>query len=225
MTSGTGTCTSTVTWAGDVNYAEATLSHTTKASKIGQTISFTTSAPATEGYKGTFPVAASSTSGLAIAFSVATASKGVCAVGKSTTVSGVTSATVTMEEGTGTCTIDAKQAGNADYSAATEQPTSAIAQKVGQTIKFTKKAPSSATDNSTFTVSADSSSKLTVVLSVDAGSTSVCSLGTPTTVSDVTSATVTMLSGTGTCTIDANQAGNGNYNAAAQVSTSAAATP
>jgi hypothetical protein len=205
MTSTSGVCTSTVTWAGDANYAGATLSHTTTATKIGQTVSFTTSAPSTESYKGTFPVAADSTSGLTVALSVATASKSVCSL---------SGGTVTMLSGTGTCTIEANQAGNADYSAATEEHTSAAAQKIGQTISFTKKAPSTASYNSTFAVAADSTSGLKVVFSVDAASTGVCSL---------TSATVKMLSGTGTCTIDANQAGNADYTAAAQQQTSAAA--
>src|SRR5208282_4621490 len=58
---------------------------------------------------------------------------------------------------------------------------------------------------------------------VDAASTGVCSLGTPSVASGVTSAVVAMLSATGVCTIDANQAGNGNYDAATQQQTSATA--
>jgi hypothetical protein len=210
MTSATGTCTSTVTWAANADYTGATLSQTTKAYKSGQTISFTQSAPSTASYKGTFPVAASSTSGLTVAFSAS----GVCSLGTPTTVSGVTSATVTMLSGTGTCTIAAKQAGNTDYTAAVEKETSAAALKVGQTISFTKAAPSTASYNSTFAVAADSTSGLKVVFSVDAGSSGVCSL---------TGYTVKMLSGAGTCTIDANQAGNADYSAAAQQQTSATA--
>jgi hypothetical protein len=223
MTSGTGKCTSTVTWEADANYAAATLSQTTTATKIGQTISFAETAPSSASYKSTFPVAASSTSGLTVALSVAAG--GVCSLGKATTGSGVTSATVTMLKGTGTCTIDAKQAGNADYSAATEEQTAAAAQKIGQTITFTTPAPSSASDGSTFPVAADSTSGLNVTLSVDAGSTGVCKLGVQTVASGVTSATVTMLKGAGTCTIDAKQAGNGNYTAAPEQQTSATATP
>src|SRR5271157_6358912 len=128
-----------------------------------------------------------------------------------------------MLGGTGTCYINANQAGNGNYTAATQQQTWAAALKIGQTITFTTPAPSSASIHSTFPVAADSTSGLKVGLSVDAGSAGVCKLGTRTTVGGVTSATVTMLTSTGTCTIDANQAGNGNYSAAAQVSTSAAA--
>jgi hypothetical protein len=74
-------------------------------------------------------------------------------------------------------------------------------------------------------VAADSSSGLTVAFSVDAVSTGVCKLGTRTVAGGVSSAPVTMLKGSGTCTIDANQAGNGNYSGAPQQQTSAAATP
>ncbi len=223
MTKGTGACTPKVSWVTDANYLRASLTQTTTASKIGQTVSFTTGAPATASYKSTFPVAASSDSGLTVALSVAAGS--VCSLGPRTTVSGVTSAKVTMKGGTGTCYIDANQAGNSNYTAATQQQTWAAALKIGQTITFTTPAPSSASVNSTFPVAADSSSGLTVGLSVDAGSTGVCKLGPRTIVSGVTNATVTMLKSTGTCTIDANQAGNGNYSAAAQQQTSAAATP
>ena len=81
-------------------------------------------------------------------------------------------------------------------------------------------APASASYGSAFTVAAESTSGLTVVLSVDAGSSGVCSLGTPSVLSGVTSATVTMLNGAGTCTIDASQGGNSTYSAAAQQQTS-----
>ncbi len=225
MTSGIGVCTSTVTWAADTYYDGATRSQKTTALKIGQTISFTKAAPAKASYHSTFPVAADSTSNLTVALSVDAGSAGVCSLGVSKTVSGVTSATVTMLKGAGNCTIDAKQTGNGDYSAAAPQQTSAAAQKIGQTIKFTQKAPSSASYKSTFPVAADSTSGLRVALSVDVRSLGNCSLGGRKTVSGVTSATVTMLSSSGTCTLDANQAGNGNYNAAPQKQTSAKATP
>ena len=215
MLSGAGTCTIDANQAGNANYSAATQQQTSAtAQTIGQTISFTRPAPSIANYKSTFAVAADSTSGLKVVFSLDAGSTGVCSL---------TGRDVTMLSGTGTCTIDANQAGNANYSAATQQQTSATAQTIGQTISFTRPAPSSASDNSTFPVAAKSTSRLAVALSVDAGSTSVCSLGTPTTVSGVTSATVTVVSSTGTCTIDANQAGNGGYSAATQQQTSAVA--
>ena len=217
MLSGTGTCTIAAKQAGNTDYTAAVEKETSAAAlKVGQTISFTKAAPSTASYNSTFAVAADSTSGLKVVFSVDAGSSGVCSL---------TGYTVKMLSGAGTCTIDANQAGNADYSAAAQQQTSATAKTAAQTISFATNAPASASKNSTFPVAAKSTSGLTVALSVDAVSTGVCSLGTPTVVSGVTSATVTMLKGTGTCTIDANQAGNADYSAAAQRQTWAKATP
>src|SRR5207237_573121 len=56
MTSGTGTCTSTVTWAADASYNAATRSQTTTAEKITPTVTFT-GAPASAAYQSTFTVA------------------------------------------------------------------------------------------------------------------------------------------------------------------------
>ena len=193
-----------------------------QTSTLAQTISFTTAAPAIATYNSTFPVAAQSTSGLTVTLSLGSGSTSVCSLGTAGVAGGVTSATVTMLSGTGTCTVFAIQLGDATFNAAALQQTSATAQAIGQTILFTQEAPSNASYRSLFTVAAQSSSGLTVALSVDASSTSVCSLGTPSVASGVTSAIVTVLSATGTCTIDADQPGNNNYSAATQQQTSAA---
>src|SRR5204863_7470270 len=63
MTSGTGSCAATVTWAADDNYTAATRSQTTTAEKIAPTVTFT-GAPAKAAYLSTFTVA-SSTNGSA----------------------------------------------------------------------------------------------------------------------------------------------------------------
>src|SRR5207249_6578108 len=61
MTSGTGTCTSTVTWAADAIYDGATQSQTTTATKIDPTVTFT-GAPASAAYLSTFTVASTTNS-------------------------------------------------------------------------------------------------------------------------------------------------------------------
>src|SRR5207249_3305550 len=53
MTSGTGSCTSTATWAADANFNGATRTQTTTATKINPTVTFT-GAPASAGYRSTF---------------------------------------------------------------------------------------------------------------------------------------------------------------------------
>jgi sugar lactone lactonase YvrE len=194
----------------------------TQAGQTSQTVTFTQPAPASASYNGTFLVAAQSSSGLAVTLSVDSGSTGVCGLTPAV-AGGLTKGTVTMLSGTGVCTIFAIQSGNGTYSAAPLQHTSTAAQKLTQTITFTQPAPASASYYSAFTVAAQSTSGLTVTLSVDAGSTSVCSVGTSSVASGVTSATVAMLAATGICAIDANQAGNSNYSVAAQQQTSATA--
>ncbi|MGC0771315.1 MAG: MBG domain-containing protein [Candidatus Acidiferrum sp.] len=228
---GTGVDPITAIYSGDSNFnatgADAGSTATPlpqTVNQVSQTISFTTTAPANAAYNSTFPVAAQSTSGLTVTLSVDAVSSGVCSLGTSSVASGVTSATVTMLSASGICSIDANQSGNGNYSAAVQQQTSATAVLAGQTISFTTTAPSTASYSSTFPVAAQSTSGLTGSLSVDAVSTGVCSLGTSSVASGVTSATVTMLSASGICTIDANQSGNANYSAATQQQTSATAT-
>ena len=87
-------------------------------------------------------------------------------------------------------------------------------QKLDQTISFTSTNPSPATPNSpNYTPTATSTSGLTVAITLDASSTG-CTLTSG--VVDFTAA--------GTCVIDANQAGNASYNAAAQMQQSVTVT-
>src|SRR4029077_20790016 len=78
-----------------------------------------------------------------------------------------------------------------------------------QTISFTSTAPAAATvAGPTYTVTATATpSSLPVAFTIDASATSVCSI----------SGSTVSFTGVGTCVIDANQAGNANYNAAAAV--------
>ena len=81
-----------------------------------------------------------------------------------------------------------------------------------QTITFTTNAPASAAYNANFTVAATASSGLAVTFT----SSGSCSNS---------GATYTMTSGTGTCSVIANQAGNTNYSAATPVTKTTSATP
>ena len=86
------------------------------------------------------------------------------------------------------------------------------ATRASQTITFTPSSlPASAAYKSTFTVAATASSGLAVTFT----SSGACSNS---------GATYTMTSGTGTCSVIANQAGNSNYSAAAQVTKTVTAT-
>ncbi len=76
-----------------------------------------------------------------------------------------------------------------------------------QTVSFQSTAPSNATAGGSYTPRATATSGLTAAITVDGGSSSVCSI----------SGGVVSFAAAGTCTLNANQVGNTNYNAATQV--------
>ena len=199
MVAGSGSCTVHYDQAGDGNYNAATrVSNSVTAAKAAQTVSFGT-AP-TLVYGGTGTVSASATSGLAVSYSSLTPL--VCSV------SGNTLTVLTM----GTCSIAADQAGNGNYSAASQVSQSVVVGKASQSISVATAAPATASYNASFTVAASASSGLAV--SYSSGTSSVCSNS---------GATFTMVAGSGSCTVQYDQAGDGNYNAATRVSNSVTA--
>jgi len=121
-------------------------------------------------------------------------------------------ATYTMTSGTGTCSVIANQAGNANYAAAPPVTETVNATLAGQTITFTTNAPASAAYGSKFTVAATGGASGNPVQFSYAGS---CTNS---------GATYTMTSGTGSCSVIANQAGNGNYSAAPPVTETVSAS-
>lgn len=111
--------------------------------------------------------------------------------------------------GVGTCVIDANQGGDTTYaSAAQVQQSFAVVSAGGamsQTIAFASIAPADATvGGPSYLALATASSHLPVVLTIDAAAAGVCTIN---------HGTVSFV-GAGTCTIDANQGGDGTYAAA-----------
>jgi uncharacterized protein YodC (DUF2158 family) len=197
---GVGTCVIDANQAGDANYNPAPqVQQMFAVGKGDQTITFTSTAPAGAKVGGpTYTVTATASSGLAVTFTIDASATSVCSISGST-VSFI---------GAGTCVIDANQAGNANYNAAPQAQQSFAVGKADQTITFTSTAPAGAkVGGPTYTVTATASSGLTVAFTIDASATSVCS---------ISGSTVSFI-GVGTCVIDANQAGDANYNAAPQV--------
>jgi putative cell wall-binding protein len=195
-----GTCTIHADQTGDATYAAATtVSQSFAVTLTAQTITFPapTSIAFSAGPRTVSATAAPSF--LTVVFTSATS--GVC------TVSGFTVTLLTV----GTCTIDADQAGNVSYSAAAQ-----VAQSFTITIGFQEisfAAPGSTLLTAgTVPLTATASSGLTVAFT--SATTPVCT---------VTGSTVTLVA-PGTCTIDANQAGNSNFSAAALVAQSFAVT-
>ena len=201
MTSSTGTCSVIANQAGNSTYAAAAqVTKTVTATLPAQTITFTTNPPASAVYKSTFTVAATGgASGNAVKFT----SSGACSN---------SGATYTMTSGTGTCSVIANQAGNSNYAAAAQVTQTVTATLATQTITFTTNPPASAAYKSSFTVAATGGASGNAVTFTSSGA---CSNS---------GATYTMTSGTGTCSVIANQAGNSNYAAAAQVTKTVSAT-
>jgi len=276
MTSGTGVCTSTVTWTADANYNGATLSQSTTATKINQAVLTLTGVPATAAYQASFTVTPGGGSG---SNPLAVSTSGVCSnLGN----------VVTMTSGTGTCTVQVNRAGDSDYNDGTQVSAATTATKIDPTTTFAG-APASAVYRSSFTVASTTNSSSSPVYTSsggcsNAGTSYTMTSGTTTCTSTVTwpadsnyngatknqytsaqkanqtitvttpapptaiyntqftvaatggasgnpvvvaagpagvcsasGNTITMTSGTGTCTVTYNQAGNANYSAAAQV--------
>jgi uncharacterized protein (TIGR03437 family) len=194
-----GSCTIQAAQTGNANYAAATpVNQSFTVTPIAQTITFGPLANQAFG-AAPFALTASASSALIVSFTASPAA--VC------TVSG---ATVTLVSG-GTCTIQAAQAGNSDYTAATAVSQHFSVSPGSQTITFGALA-AQVFGTASFTVTATASSSLAV--SFTSTTSSVCT---------VTGATVKLIS-VGTCTIKAAQAGNSTYGAATAVSQSFSVT-
>ena len=186
-----GACTIAADQAGNAAYLAAPeQTQSITIVKQPQTIAFS-SAPPNPPYVGaTYSVVAAASSGLAV--SVTSLTPGTC------TVAGTTASFVAA----GACTIAADQAGNAAYLAAPEQTQSITIVKQPQTITFTSIAPNQPLIGATYTVTATASSGLAV--SITSPTPATC---------PVVGNTATFVAA-GSCTIAADQAGNGTYLAA-----------
>ncbi len=127
-------------------------------------------------------------------------------IGSGTLSSGIatfTTSTLTA----GTHNIVATYAGDSNFDDSTSNTVSQVVNVANQAITYTSTAPSATVGGATYTPTAISTSGLTVAITVDASSSSICTI----------SGGVVSFIAAGTCTLDANQAGNSNYNAATQV--------
>jgi Divergent InlB B-repeat domain len=158
-------------------------------SKTNQTISFAALGNKNYGDPA-FSVSATASSGLPVTFSI---------VSGPATISG---STVTIT-GVGTVTVRASQAGNANYNPAPDVDQSFTVAKANQTISFGSLTGKTYGDPA-FSVAATASSGLGVSFSILSG---------PATISGNT----VTITGAGTVTVRASQAGNANFNAAPNV--------
>ena len=193
-----GTCVVNANQAGNANWSAAPQAQQSFAVGPGsQTITFTSSAPAATVAGPGYNVTATATSGLPVTFAIDPSASAVCSLAGST---------ITFQTA-GTCVVNANQAGNANWNAAPQAQQSFAVGPGSQTITFNSSAPSNANVGGTYAVAATATSGLTVVFTIDASASAVCS---------VTGSTVSFTAG-GTCVINANQPGDANWTAAPQV--------
>jgi subtilase family serine protease len=189
---GAGSVTVQASQAGNSTYAAATpVSVTFTVNQEPQTIAFPN--PGTQTYgAGAVTLAATASSGLAVTYSVTSGPA---------TVSGST-LTIT---GAGLVTVQASQAGNTNYLAATPVSVTFTVNQASQTITFPN--PGTQIEGASVTLTATASSGLAVTYSVTSG---------PATLSGNT----LTITGAGSVSVQAAQAGNANYLAAPPVSQS-----
>ena len=191
-----GTCTLTASQAGDTSYNAATpVSKNITVAAIDQTITFT---PPTDKVFGDAPFTVTATTtatGLTVA--IASDTTAVCTIDAANQVTILTG---------GTCTLTASQVGDASYNAAIPVSTDITFNKATQTIGAITPTTAVTFGDADFTVSATATSGLAV--SFGSTTTAVCT---------VTPVGVVTITGAGTCSLTADQAGNSNYNAATQV--------
>ena len=198
---GVGTVVVAANQAGNANYATATqVTQSIVVTQASQTITFTApTSPVTFGVSPITLVATGGASSNAVVFSV---------VSGPATVSGST-LTIT---GVGTVVVAANQAGNSNYSAATQVTQSIVVTQASQTITFTAPTSPVTYGVSPITlVATGGASSNAVVFSVVSG---------PATVSGST----LTITGVGTVVVAANQTGNANYATATQVTQSIVVT-
>ena len=167
-----------------------------------QTITRTSTSPGSPVLAGTYTPTATASSGLTVAITIASGSSSICSI-----ASGV----VTFNAA-GSCVIQYNQAGNASYAAATQVTETLTIGQGSQSITFGSLS-NRTLGSGTYSISASSSSSLSVAFT--SATTSVCTVATT---------TITLVTA-GTCTINANQAGNTNYLAATQVQQSFTIAP
>lgn len=188
-----------------VNYAPAAqIAQSLTVAKASQSVNFTSTAPTSAVVGGaSYSVSAAATSNLDVALSIASASSSNCAV---------TGGTVSFT-GAGSCKVLADQSGDGSYTAAPQVFQSFTVGQGRQSLTWTTLPTltfGDSTKSLTATASSPNSSNSIVYSTPDVSPN--CSVNASTGV------IATLASGT--CTLNANLAGNGNYTAAQQITQS-----
>ena len=196
---GVGMVTITATQVGNANYAAATQTQTIMVSQGTQDITFTSD---TTGNVGTnIELAATASSGLPVTF----------AITEGDTLATLVDSTLSLT-GVGTVTITATQEGNANYADTMQTQTIMVSQGT-QTITFTSDTTGNVGTNIELAATASSTLPVTFEITTNPA-TGVATLTDDGTGDGMGSLTLT---GAGTITVTASQAGNADYAAATPV--------
>lgn len=195
-----GTCTIQADQAGNSEYDPAPqVQQTFPVARASQVVTFTSTAPsdAVVGGAGYSPAATGGASANSVLISIDASTAANCSI----------SGGLVTYQHVGSCTVNADQAGDADYLAAPQAQQSFAIGQGAQAINFISAAPVDAkVSGSNYSVSASGGGS---------GNPVAFSSATPT-VCTVSGSTVSFV-GAGLCTINANQGGNVDYLAASQV--------
>ncbi|PYX06382.1 MAG: hypothetical protein DMG88_18460, partial [Acidobacteria bacterium] len=172
-------------------YTASSGTQTVTVSTAGQTITFGALANKTYGDAPFTVSATGGASGEPVTFTASPSS--VC------TASGTNGTTIAII-GAGSCTVTAHQPGNTNYNAATDVPQSFTVAQATPTVSFTG-APTNAYYGAQFAVTATTSSAAVPTITASGACT-------------ISGATVTMTSGVGICSLQANWPADANYLAA-----------
>jgi uncharacterized protein YhjY with autotransporter beta-barrel domain len=201
---GAGTCRIDADQPGDASYAAAPqVQQSFTVSAATGAVEVTTSAPGAARVGGApYTPAATATSGLPVDLTISPASSAICTLSGGNVTFGAA----------GTCVIDANQAGNTGYAAASLVQQSVTVAKGDQTVDFAGLSNASLSA-SPLTLSATAQSGLTVQFA--SSTTGIC------TVAGTTLSLITQ----GTCTVTADQPGDTNWDPAPTVTRSFTVLP
>ena len=203
--SGAGTCVVTATRAADDNFNVATSSNVSiTVAQAPQSVNFTSTVPASIVSGTQYTPVATATSSLTVTFSITSGSPGVC---------GLAGGVVTFVA-SGTCVIQAAQAGNSDYVAAPSVTQTLVAGKINQTLSFPAIAGKDFDDPAFLAGASVSTSRAVTYATSTSG---VCGVNSTTGLINIIT--------TGTCTVTASSAGDPSYAAASDVSRSFTISP
>lgn len=192
-----GVCVVNADQAGDTTYAPAPRVQQSVAVGPGnQIITFTSPAPSAAVVAGAaYAATATANSGLPVTLSIDPAAASVCAIGGGTV----------SFHGAGTCIVNANQPGDANWNPAAQAQQSFTVGRGTQTVTFTSTAPAGAVvAGATYEVAANASSGLPVTFSIDAAAAAVCAI----------SGSTVSFQGAGSCVVNADQAGDADWNPA-----------